>query len=65
MLKTLKQIANSAANYSSKGKVQALIASPITTIAINGIKTTEITEDVKNVWDGNTYKNKNSRRPTN
>tara|TARA_B100000959_G_C14648973_1_gene487545 strand:- start:38 stop:235 length:198 start_codon:yes stop_codon:yes gene_type:complete len=64
MIKTLKQIANTAAEFSTKGKVQALIASPVATIAILGIKSSEITEDIKQIWDGQTYKNKNSRKPT-
>ena len=64
MLKTLKQITNTAAEYSTKGKIQATLAAPIATAAIIAIKTSEITDDIKNVWNGQTYKNKNSRKLT-
>lgn len=64
MTKSLKQIANTAASWSLRGKTQAVIVSPVAAVVLISIKASEITEDLKSIWDGNTFKNVNSRRPT-
>ena len=60
----LKQIANTAAIFSKNSKIHAIAASPIAAIAVLGIKTDECIKDMSKVFNGRTYKTKDSRTPT-
>lgn len=63
-MSALKQIANTTASISEKGKLYAMAASPIAAIAVIGIKARETINDIGGIYSGNTYKNKSSRKPT-
>lgn len=63
-MSALKQLANTTASISEKGKLYAMAASPIAAIAVIGIKARETINDISGIYGGNTYKTKNSRKPT-
>ena len=64
MNKTMKRLANTAADFSRESKVKAIIASPLAAFSVIGIKIHESVDDIHSIWKGNTFKKANSRKPT-